>query len=319
MEDRRRHVTGCRRVRLLRFAAAVACFAASVFPAAALENGQSHYVKGWRDFLTGVLPQPGLTIRNDIYVYNGTQTIFTPQGVRVDASLNAVADILSPIYVTQYQILGGNYAFGARLGVSDIWSDRTTTTPRGASTVHGEANGLNDILVAPFILGWHVGNFHWNIAATAWVPAGYYDATHLVNPGRNYWTGAPQAGFTYFDPRSGWDISIASGYLINASNQTTGYRSGDVLHVDYAVGKQLTPHFKLGLVGYVMQQITGDSGPGDTLGSFKARVYGLGPAASVMFTVADRPLILQAKYYREFAAQNTTQGNAGMVSATFRF
>jgi hypothetical protein len=44
--------------------------AAPLSIAHALEGGQSHYLKGYRDFLSGVMPPVGVLWRNDLYSYS---------------------------------------------------------------------------------------------------------------------------------------------------------------------------------------------------------------------------------------------------------
>ena len=60
------------------FAAPIA-LTALISPASAMEGGQSAYFKGYRDFLTGVVPSQGVQIRHDLYVYSGTERSTIPQ------------------------------------------------------------------------------------------------------------------------------------------------------------------------------------------------------------------------------------------------
>jgi len=59
---------------------------------------------------------------------------------------------------------------------------------------------------------------------------------------------------------SGIDISGAIGVTFNAENPATNYRTGDELHIEWAVSKTFTPKFSAGLTGYYYDQISGDSG-----------------------------------------------------------
>ena len=144
-------------------------------------------------------------------------------------------------------------------------------------------SAFNDIVVSPIIVGWHSGYFHWNVAASVWMPAGDYDKTRLVNTGRNYWSVVPQFSATYFDPKAGWDVSASSMYIVSYENTATHYNSGDVIQIDLAAGKMISPQFKLGVVGYYLQQVTPDSGIGNIVGDRKLRVAGAGPAATFSF------------------------------------
>ncbi|MBI4366188.1 MAG: transporter [Deltaproteobacteria bacterium] len=314
-------VMNCRVIPLLcRVATTTLILVAIHSSALSVEGGQSRYFKGYRDFLTGVLPAPGLLLRHDLYVYSGTERSTIPQG-QLSVGLKAVSNILSVAYVTPYQILGGNYAFAVRGAVSDVDADQTLVSPRPRPTItrSGNVTALNDIAVNPFIVGWHSGYLHWNVAASVWLPAGNYDKNRLANTGRNVWGLSPQFAATYFDPKSGWEVSGAAIYVISSKNTDTNYRSGDTAHFDFAVGKMLSPQFKLGVVGYYAQQVGADSGTGAIFGDRKLRVAGLGPGATFTFSVNNVAVNLVAKYYREFDAQNTTQGDAGTLSVRVKF
>lgn len=302
-------------------AAAIPCVLVAVsISANAMEAGQSPVLRGYRDFLAGVLPAPGVQVRHDLYMYSGTERSTIPQGqLRVD--LKGVANILGVTAVTPYQILGGNYAFAVRGGVTDLHTDQTLVMPPPRPTIvrSGDLTALNDIVIVPFIVGWHSGPLHWNVSAAVHMPAGSYDKIRISNTGKNVWSLSPQFGATYFDPKSGWEVSGSGVYVVSTTNTDTNYRSGDIAHFDYAIGKMLSPQLKLGVVGYYAQQITADSGTGAIFGDRKLRVAGIGPGATFTFLVAKTAVSVVAKYYREFDAQNTTQGDAGSLSVRVRF
>ena len=65
---------------------------------------------------------------------------------------------------------------------------------------------------------------------------------------------------------------------------------------------------QIGLVGYVYQQLTGDSGAGAGSGDFKSRVFGVGPQIGYIFPVGDMQGYLNLKGYKEFAAENRPEG-----------
>jgi hypothetical protein len=72
-------------------------------------------------------------------------------------------------------------------------------------------------------------------------------------------------------------------------------------------------------VGYHAQQLGADSGAGAVSGHRRLRVSGIGPGVTYTFTMNDIVMNLVAKYYREFNAQNTTQGDSGTLSLRVRF
>lgn len=292
--------------------------AAQVSVAHGLEGGQSHYLKGYRDFLSGVMPAVGLMWRDDFYVYSGKERSPIPQG-RLAVDLQTTSNILALTVVTPLNILGANYAFTWRFAGTHAGVDRAVTTPIRTTRASGSLTGLNDSVFVPFALGWHVGNFHWTLSTPIWFPIGSYDVTRVVNTGRNYYSWAPQASATYLDPESGWEASVALTYLINTENTATHVRSGDILHVDYAFGRRVYPGLVLGAVGYTMTQITPDTGIGNRLGEHKSEVYGIGPGLRYVINNGTNPITLVAKYYREFSARNTTAGDAASFSARIHF
>ncbi len=290
-----------------------------LLPASAMEGGQSAYFKGYRDFLTGVVPKQGVQIRHDLYVYSGTERSTIPQG-QLTLGVKQVSNVLGLTYVTPYRILGGDYAFAIRGGVTNLDANQSLLNRFGITTRRsGELTAFNDIVINPIVIGWHAGNFHWNVLAAVFLPAGNYDKNRLPNTGRNVWGVSPQFGATYFDPKSGWELSGAAIYMTSTANADTNYKSGDIVHVDLAAGKMLTRAFKLGVVGYYAQQLSADSGAGAIFGHRKLRAAGIGPGVTYTFALNDSVVSLVAKYYREFSAQNTTQGDSGTLSLRIKF
>ena len=62
------------------------------------------------------------------------------------------------------------------------------------------------------------------------------------------------------------------------------------------------------------------AGPDAKLGDFESRVYGAGPI--VTYTLGSNPvtaLTLIAKWYHEFGAENSFEGDTVVASANFKF
>lgn len=286
-----------------------------LYPAQALEGGQSSYLKGYRDFLSGVLPPPGIQFREDLYIYSGKEKSPIPGRRLLGVGLHSYASIIGFTAITPWRVLGGNYAFAVRAAASHNVVDRSVTTPAGATTtVGGRFTGFNDMVFSPIVLGWHAGNWHMNTSAVVWAPVGQYDSTRLVNTGRNFWSWSPQIAITYLDQQAGYEISGALSHVFNYENPKTLYRSGNVAHFDFAMSKQIMPGFWVGAVGYIMEQLTDDSGSGNALGDRRAQVFGIGPGVRYILRDGKIPVALVAKYYREFSARNTTAGDAASLS-----
>jgi hypothetical protein len=79
-------------------------------------------------------------------------------------------------------------------------------------------------------------------------------------------------------------------------------------HFDWGASKFLSKHAFVGLVGYVYQQVSDDSGQHPVLGAFRSRVLGIGPQFGYLFPVGDMQGYLNVKAYGEFDAANRPSG-----------
>ena len=102
----------------------------------------------------------------------------------------------------------------------------------------------------------------------------------------------------------------AAGVSFNFDNTETNYQTGNEFRFDWAIGREVATGLVLGIVGYDYRQLTGDSGPGATLGPLKGRVDAIGPGLSYTTIVHKHPLILNLRHYQEFNAENCWEGNS---------
>jgi hypothetical protein len=131
----------------------------------------------------------------------------------------------------------------------------------------------------------------------------------LANLSIGHWASDSGVGYTYFDPKTGWEFSAVLGITYNWENPTLDYQNGIDMHVDWGMSKFLTKQWQVGVVGYAYQQITGDSGAGATLGDFESRVFGVGPQVGYIFPLGSQHQgYLNLKGYWEFAAENRAEG-----------
>ncbi|MDF2115171.1 transporter [Roseiarcaceae bacterium H3SJ34-1] len=299
---------------------AIACAAVLSLPFTAVhaaENGLGFYLLGSKGALAALLPPPGVYFQNDAYFYSGSLggNRQLPLGGVVGAGIKARAfiDLPTVLWVTPYEVLGGNLAF-------------SLTTPIGGPNVNASlilgpfAGGRSDSLttfgdpVASAMLGWKSGNFHWSLSGMANVPIGDYQKGALANIAFHRWAGDLSAAGTWLDPNIGLDISGVIGVTFNGKNTSTEYRTGTELHIEGAVSQYFTKEFSVGAIGYYYQQISDDSGPGAKLGSFRGRVAALGPTASYTFNVGIIPVTARLKVVREFHTENRLQGTAAWLS-----
>jgi hypothetical protein len=60
-------------------------------------------------------------------------------------------------------------------------------------------------------------------------------------------------------------------------------KNGIDAHLDWGASQFLSASLQVGAVGYVYDQLTGDSGSGAKLGPFESRVIGIGPQVGYLF------------------------------------
>jgi hypothetical protein len=98
------------------------------------------------------------------------------------------------------------------------------------------------------------------------------------------------------------------GATYNFINPATQYKNGIDGHLDWGASQFLSARLQVGAVGYVYDQLTGDSGSGAKLGPFESRVIGIGPQVGYLFPVAGMQGYVNLKGYGEFDARNRPSG-----------
>jgi hypothetical protein len=141
------------------------------------------------------------------------------------------------------------------------------------------------------------------------VPTGDYDVDNLINNGLNYWSFDTNFALTYLNPETGRDFSFDIGHIYNTENGDTDYQTGQELHLDVAFNQFFSETFAVGLHGFYLKQLTGDSGAGSLLGDFKAEAAGVGPALLWTRSIGDQDVSFIAKWLHEFHAENRLEGD----------
>ena len=152
------------------------------------------------------------------------------------------------------------------------------------------ATGLGDAALIPFALYWNTGNFHASLLHLVVAPTGDYDVDEPINESLNYWSFDTNLALTHLDPAAGREFSLNVGHIYNTENDDTDYQTGQELHFDMVFNQYLSESFAVGIHGFYLKQITGDSGRGARLGGFKAEAAGVGPALLWSPTIAGRPV-----------------------------
>jgi hypothetical protein len=176
-----------------------------------------------------------------------------------------------------------------------------------SANLNSSTTGFGD-LYPQFALRWNAGVDNYMTYITGDVPVGDYNSSSLSNIGIGHGAIDAGAGYTYFNPQTGQELSAVLGLTYNMMNQATQYQNGADLHLDWGASKFLTKQVHIGLVGYLYDQLSCDSGSGDRVGCFESRVIGVGPQIGFIFPVAGMQGYLNFKGYGEFAAADRPSG-----------
>ncbi len=287
--------------------------------APAEEGGGGHYPPGAFASFADTLPgRPCLSVANWFMYYDGSAGASRELPIGGQLTLGAHAqvttDMVLGIYETPLKLLGGDYAVG--LGLPYVWMevDGQVTGPLG-NTMHmrDTANGLGDLALLPFMLGWTNGDLKYSVLLAVYAPSGDYDAGQLANLGKNYWTFEPTVSVSWISKKIGLEATAFAALDFSTKNDATDYQNGDVFHLEATVAEHL-PLGKVGIIGvganaFYYQQITGDSGSGATLGDFEGRTVGVGPVVSFVAKVGGKDLVAEVKWLPELDVEKRFKGD----------
>jgi len=281
------------------------------------EGGAGHYAPGSFASFIDVLPgEPSIGTFNYFVYYDGSanasRQIPIAGQIAANVSATAYADSFGAFWVTPLKILGGYYAPG--VAIPFVWNSVTAQVQVGGHSVSrtGNADGLGDIEFWPVAISWSAisNDLHIDFFGGIYAPSGSYDKNQLANQGLNYWTFEPGLMVSYLGNKNGFEATTYIGYDINTENTTTGYQSGDVVHIDGTVAQHL-PLGKgfvgVGASGFYLQQTTGDSG--GRLGSFEQETAGVGPVVSYLMQFSKWSFAANVTWLPQISSENTLNGN----------
>ncbi len=278
----------------------------------AAEGGYSNYVPGtYGDFGLAMEPPGKLTLRNDVYYYTADTSRVSRNGnLQSEVELTFMLNMTTILYKPEVQVFDAQYAFGTLIPVIHVEFDASV----GDLSLSADTTGLGDITLVPGILFWNHGKAHMSLAQYVIAPTGEYSVNDDVNPGLNYWSFDTNFAFTWLDEEKGQEFSFNLGHIYNTENGDTNYQTGQEIHLDVAINQYLSETLAVGLQGFYLNQITGDSGSGAILGDYKARVSGIGPTIMWGRQIKNQDVTFIAKWLHEFDAENRLEGDHFFLS-----
>ena len=244
---------------------------------------------------------------------------FTPNvNVNLNLNLQAQADLLllAPTYTFATPVLGGQFAVSMMgvYGRNNVDLNGALTLGAAGVVLANRMGSFSDTttgfgdLYPTATLKWHNGVHNWMTYVTGDIPVGAYDPNRLANIGIGHGAIDGGGGYTYLNPATGHEFSGVAGFTYNFKNQDTQYQNGVDFHFDWGASQFLSKQVFVGLVGYLYQQVSDDSGQPPILGGFRSRVLGIGPQIGYIFPIGTSQAFLGLKGYGEFDAANRPSG-----------
>ncbi len=235
-----------------------------------------------------------------------------------NANLNSTGDLglFVPNYTFATPIFGGQAALSLMTIVGNINTSLAGTVsgtlngmPFGplSANISKSTTGFGD-LYPQFTLRWNSGVNNYMTYITGDIPVGDYSSTSLSNIGIGHGAVDAGGGYTYFNPQTGHELSGVLGFTYNLINPSTQYQNGIDMHFDWGASQFVTKQIQVGLVGYVYDQLSCDSGSGDHVGCVESRVAGVGPQVGYLFPVGGMQGYVNLKAYAEFDAAARPSG-----------
>jgi len=300
------------------------------------EGGVSFWIPGFFGSLAAAPQQPGWSLAIINYYTNvsagGAVALARefelrnlPVGIQaqVNATLHANADLglVIPTYVFATPVLGGQASVsmiagygGSNASLNGTVSG-TVTGPLGNAipfgprfdSINSSVTGFTD-LIPQAALRWNAGVDNYMVYATGDIPVGAYNSSRLANLGIGHGAFDAGAGYTYFNPQTGHELSGVLGFTANFINPATQYQNGVDMHFDWGASQFLTKQVQVGLVGYAYKDIGCDNGSGDRVGCFQSQVLGVGPQIGYIFPIGGMQGYLNLKAYGEFDGSDRPTG-----------
>ncbi len=193
------------------------------------------------------------------------------------------------LYTFKTPVLGGAlFSVGGWLAFPWASLDTTLTTAGGSAQSSKTNFGIGQSGLIPAYLSWKLGgNFSFAAYEAIYIPTGPYSTTNPLNLNRGYWSFDTNVALTWFNEKSGTELSATAGLMANTENTHTDYHTGTEFHLEYVLNQFVTDFLSVGLHGYYYDQIADDRpGPSTTAAlnllnlsasDLRSTSHGLGP------------------------------------------
>jgi hypothetical protein len=281
------------------------CFGVIVLSAtmvSATENGASVWPVGVETVLTGLQPPPGKTMGYEYSCFYAANEFDNGKGKSSlpEFKLRVLATAFKVTHNWGLHFLGGTV--DSQIAVPLIYQQLHVPPGKFEKFAIGNADFI------PFNVSYHTGPLHWYYEADFFLPGSGYSAGNALNIGQHNIAAGPVAGFTYLPKKGQYEFSSRLTYLLNGSDNTTHYHSGNEFTWEFNADRELSRKVAVGVNGYLFKQTTDDHQNGLLYeGGFRGRDLAIGP--QIRFPLGKHGGFA-VKYYRDTLVQNRPRGNA---------
>ncbi|MCD8554821.1 transporter [Seleniivibrio sp.] len=281
-------------------------FAALVFLLSVNTAHAQNYGVGSEGIKGATLPGPGYyyVMYNQLY---SADKVTDKDGDEIHNGfdLTTVANVHRFVWITDKKILGADYGMNLIVPLVNVDIEMSDLG------VDESSFGLGDINLEPFVLGWHGPQYDYVFGLSMYFPTGSYDKNDPSSTGKDHYDIMLSTGGTYYpDAAKKWSVSVLTRYEKHLKNRDLDVTYGDDFSLDWGVGK-VVGLFDVGVSGYAHWQITADDGD-DATSNDKDSIMGIGP--EVNYAIPSIKSQVKVKFYKEFNAKDTTEGNALWVT-----
>ncbi len=187
------------------------------------------------------------------------------------------------------------------------------------------STGFADLYIQPINLGWHTDRADYIAGLGIYAPTGEYEEGGDDNTGLGMWSLEFFAGATlYFDEAKSWHIAANAYYETHSEKEDSDITVGDILTIEGGLGKSfMDGAISVGAAYYAQWKLEEDDIPnldllpsGRSVGKYS--VYGIGPELSLPLATSKTLYdFLHARYFWEFDAESTFEGESLVVTLTF--
>jgi hypothetical protein len=285
-----------------------------------------HNTKGDFGLQSGSQAPPGVYVVAPMYYRYDGDSVKNRNGdtVRLDpeerGSLDVNAYVLGLVWVSDFKILGANYSFQ----IFPAFTDNTLEIPI-LDLDESVDTGFTDLYFQPVNLGWHRDRADFIAGLGVFAPTGKYEPGGSDNLGLGMWSFELFAGTTvYLDAAKSWHFATTAFFETHTEKEDTDIKVGNILTLEGGLGKSfMEGAVNVGAAYYAQWKLSDDDlGLGIELpggrGLGKHRAYGVGPELTIPIATKKKLYgFINARYFWEFGAHSTLEGNALVLTATF--